>query len=95
MKAKKRKCNCETCKLSPKLRKFEKSLSPKQNEAFREIFDAVWNRMEMAEMDLGVIEAKIEGTWPKHESDGGVYFTRVGKNLYEVRSTKVKNVVVV
>jgi len=66
---KKSKCKCWSCKLSPKIRRFEKSLSAFQQKEFRKLFNEVWDREEAASMDLNVLEAKIDGSWPKEESD--------------------------
>ena len=83
---KKSKCQCWSCKLSPKIRKFEKSLSASQQKSFREIFEEVWDREEASTMDLNVLEAKIEGSWPKEP--GEPYLHGVGKNLYVINSIK-------
>lgn len=89
---KKSKCNCWSCKLSPKIRKFEKSISEAQKKAFRKIFDEVWNREEASSTDLNVLEAKLEGSWPAEygglEDDG--FYHRIGKDLYRIKSIKVE-----
>ena len=83
----KKKCTCWSCKLSPKIRKFEQSLDADKLIAFREIFDEVWDRLEAHEMDLGVLEAKIDGSWPKSDDS---YYHRVCNALYKIESTKVE-----
>jgi len=88
---KKSKCQCWSCKLSPKIRKFEKSISEAQKKAFREIFDEVWDREEASSMDLNVLEAKIEGSWPaEYESNPSdkdkSFLYRIGNKIYEVKS---------
>ncbi len=80
---KKKKCNCWSCKLALKIQKFDESLTLEQHKMFREIFDEVWNEMEAASMDLEVLNAKVEGTWPKSDSKEK-YYHSVDDRLYEV-----------
>ncbi len=97
---KKKKCNYWYCQLAPSIVKFDKSLLPKQHKEFRRIFDEVWDHLIAAETDLGVLNSKIEGTWPKDDeedlpigahrvSEG--YYTKVGEKLYWIYSIELND----
>lgn len=87
---KKKTCKCWSCKLTPKIREFEKSLNTQQTIAFEEFFNEVWDRMEATEMDLGVLESKIEGTWPGEQPGEEGFYHRIGETLYWItKPTKV------
>ncbi len=58
-------CQCETCLLSRRIQKFFPDMSADQKSVINEL----WNRMETAELDLNVIQAKKDGTWPVPEGD--------------------------
>lgn len=93
MERKLNKCKCWSCKLSPKIKKLEKSLTPAQVKLFRSILDPLYEKVEADSTDLGVLEAKIEGVWPKNEKDElslGEFYYRVGENLYWLKSVKIE-----
>lgn len=85
---KKSKCKCWSCKLSPKIKIFEQSLSESQRKSFRKIFNEVWDREEDSSVSLNVLEAKIDGSWFKEPVEP--YLHRIGKNLYKITSIKVE-----
>jgi len=64
-------------------------LKDEQLKQFDELLDELWNRYESAELDLDVLHAKIEGTWPKDDEEK--YYERVGKNLFEVTGLLVES----
>jgi hypothetical protein len=89
---KKSKCKCWSCKLSPKIRRFEKSISESQKKSFRKIFNEVWDREEASSMDLNVLEAKIEGSWPSEYSSDDTnskdtFYHSIGNKIYEIKAT--------
>lgn len=53
-------CECSLCNLSRKINKFFPNLNTEQSD----VIDELWNRMECAEVDLEIIEAKNNGSWP-------------------------------
>lgn len=55
-----KKCSCDLCQLSAKIR----AERPYMNPATLEVVNELWNRMAAAELDLEVIEAKQKGNWP-------------------------------
>ena len=61
------KCNCETCRLIKVLRAIRFKCIPDECAALNEL----WERMECAEMDLDVAEAKRRGEWPTGPDDIG------------------------
>lgn len=82
-------CECWVCKeLSPAVKKFESSLNPQQLEEFRVLWDELWGRYEAESTDYNVLQAKIEGSWPKELDDK--YFERIGDRLYEVHGKPVE-----
>lgn len=83
------KCQCWTCKsLSPKLRRFEKQLTPKLLKEFRVMMNELWSHLEADSTDLGVLNSKIEGIWPKQDNEK--YYTRINGKLYEIIGKLVK-----
>lgn len=85
---KKEKCNCWSCQLTPKIKTFEGTLNESQKVAFDEIFNAVWSELESDSTELGCLNAKIEGVWPRN--DGESYYTRIGGKLYKVSGNLVE-----
>ena len=86
---KRKKCNCWACQLHPKLKSFEGTLNESQKVAFDEIFQSVWAQMESDSTELGCLNAKIEGVWPR-DNNGVLYHTQINGNLYEVSGRLVK-----
>lgn len=84
------KCQCWCCQwFSPRVKKLRATLKDEQLKQFDELLDELWNRYESAELDLDVLHAKIEGTWPKDDEEK--YYERVGKNLFEVTGLLVES----
>lgn len=59
------KCHCGTCDLSRRIQKYFPDMTPDQ----RSVIDELWNRMECAELDLNVIEAKKDWSWPTGDEE--------------------------
>lgn len=59
------KCQCDYCLLSRRIQKYFPDMSPDQ----RAVIDELWSRMECAELDLNVIQAKKDGTWPTGDKE--------------------------
>lgn len=59
------KCQCNTCLLSRRIQKHFPDMTPDQ----RAVINELWNRMECAELDLNVIEAKKDGSWPNGDDE--------------------------
>lgn len=84
----KKRCECWSCQLSPKIKLFFQTLNDSQKKEFRKIFDEVWDHYESTSMDLDVLHSKIDGTWPNKENDN--YYERIGNTLYLIQSTKIE-----
>lgn len=84
----KKKCNCENCKWSRKTRKFLSTLTEKQKQTGEKLINELWIRYESDSTELGVLHAKIDGSWPKEENES--YYERIRKSLYKIESTKIE-----
>jgi hypothetical protein len=66
----------------PKVHAFEGKLTPELLEEFRILVNELWTHAEADSTDLGALNAKVEGMWPKEQ--GEQYYTRINGKLYEV-----------
>lgn len=60
------KCECSLCQLSRQLTPICEKLTKEEQK----VIDILWSRMECAELDLDVKEAKEKGWWPVDEYEG-------------------------
>ena len=78
-----KKCECWHCSsFMPKVHAFESKLTPELLSEFRILVEELGNHAEADSMDLGSLNAKVEGTWPKENNKK--YYTRINSKLYEV-----------
>ncbi len=57
---------------------------------FISITNTLWVKMESAELDLNVLNAKIQGTWPKDEDEIDKYFHYICGKKYEITTKTIK-----
>lgn len=81
-------CNCEYCKLSNRITALQLKLPPELAEEYKDITNILWEGMESAELDLNVLNAKIQGTWPR--DDGEKYYHCTGGKKYEITSSPIE-----
>lgn len=81
-------CECQLCKTSRKVAAYRNRVPDELRQEFDAMIDWFWNRDEEYSTELAVLQAKIEGTWPKEDSEE--YYTRVSGKLYRLHGTLVE-----
>ena len=69
-------CNCQTCK---DLRRWKSVIIQGSESERLEVYDEMFERIELAETDLSYFKAIMDGTWPS------------GKQLLELALEKYNN----
>jgi predicted lipid-binding transport protein (Tim44 family) len=72
----------------PKVHSFEDKLTPELLAEFNVLINELWIHAEADSTDLGALNAKVEGMWPKEQ--GEQYYTRINGKLYEVSGKLVE-----
>jgi hypothetical protein len=81
------KCDCELCRASSACEKFKGRLPENMRDEFNALVNYYFERGANAEMELEVLQSKIEGSWPKEDNEQNYH--RIGDKLYEIHSTFV------
>jgi len=80
-------CECHTCQTIDRIQLVLKKLPIELVGEVNKLISDLWDELESADTDLGVLRSKISGVWPRE--DGENYYERIGDELYEVHGIKV------